>query len=41
MAESVNLTRGKPVEDKANCSPFDLGVLFKNYNNSPTNESVN
>ena len=22
-------TRGKPVEDKANCSPFDLGVLFE------------
>ena len=41
MAESVNLTRGKSVEDKANCSPFDLGVLFKNYINSPTNESVN
>ena len=22
-------TRGKPVEDKANCSPFHLGVLFE------------
>ena len=29
MAENVTLTRGKPVEDKANCSPFDLGVLFE------------
>ena len=29
MAENVTPTRGKPVEDKANCSPFDLGVLFE------------
>ena len=29
MAENVTSTRGKPVEDKANCSPFDLGVLFE------------
>ena len=29
MAENVTPTRGKAVEDKANCSPFDLGVLFE------------
>ena len=29
MAENVTPTQGKHVEDKANCSPFDLGVLLE------------
>ena len=41
MAENVTPTRGKPVEDKANCSPFDLGVLFEELRQSPIIESLN